>query len=113
MLKVIVWTILSAGLLNGIARLPNHPPGLVLLMEWASPGAYTIISGSSAAAAHDRKDLIILILLLTMLAACPFDLQDVARLLIPLGSGILLGSILRNTLKEETPPEHPHERTPR
>lgn len=113
MLKVGVWTLLGAGLLNGVARLPYHPPGVLLLLEWAAPGAYTIIAGSSAAAAHDRKDLIILILLLTMLAAYPFDLQDLARLLIPLGTGILLGSILRTTIKHEEPQEQPHERTRR
>ena len=110
MLKVTVWALLGAGLLNGLARLPYHPPGVLLLMEWAAPGAYTIIAGSSAAAAHDRKDLIILILLLTLLAAYPFDVQDIARLLIPLGSGILLGSILRTTIKHEEPPEQSHER---
>jgi hypothetical protein len=113
MLKVIIWALLGAGLLNGLARIPHHAPGLLLLMEWAAPGAYTIIASSIAAAAHDRKDLIVLILLLTMLAAYPFDAQDVARLLIPLGSGILLGSILRTTLQQEQPQEARHERAPR
>jgi hypothetical protein len=107
-LKVIVWAILAAGVLNAVALLPQAP-GVALVLEWVQPGAYTIIASTIAAAAHDRKEMVMLILLGTLLAAYPFDVQDVARLLIPMGIGILLGSLLRTTIQQEQQPERHHE----
>jgi hypothetical protein len=106
-----VWAIIGTALLNMLALLP-HPPGVTLVLGWLQPGAYIIVASATAAAARERHDLIILILLIAMLAAYPFDLQEVARLLMPLGLGILLGSILRTTIQQE-PPERPYERAPR
>lgn len=111
MRKVGVWTILGAGLLNAVGHLPQTP-GTALVRDLVQPGAYLIVAGAAAAAAHDRKDLVLLVLGVTLLAAYPFDLQDVARLLIPMGIGITVGSILRSTIKHEQP-EARHERPTR
>ena len=111
MLKVIVWAIIGAGLLNVLAVLP-HPAGVTLLLGWLQPGGYTIVASATAAAARDRKDLIIAIVLIAILAAYPIDGPEMARLLMPLGLGILLGSLIRSTTQQE-PTERPYERAPR
>ena len=103
MRKVGVWTLLGAGLLNATATLPQLA-GTALLLDWLSPGAYLIVASSTAAAAHDRKDLVLLTLLATLLGAYPFDAQQLERLLIPMGIGILTGSIVRSTLQHDTEP---------
>ena len=100
MLKVITWALLLAGLLNAITLLPQRP-GFMLLLEVVRPGAFTIVAGSIAAAAHQRKDLILGILLVTLLAAYPLGTEELARLLIPLGVGILLGGLLRSALLQK------------
>jgi hypothetical protein len=108
MLQVIVWTLALAGLLNITAFLPQRP-GIAFLLAIVQPGAYLIVASATASAAHERKDLLLIVLLLTALAAYPYDAQELARLLIPLGVGILAGTLLRTTLKQQ---QH-HERTTR
>jgi hypothetical protein len=100
MLKVTTWSLLLAGLFNVAALLPQVP-GLALFLGLVRPGAFTIVASSIAAAAHERKDLILGILLVTVLAAYPFGIDELARLLIPLGVGILLGGLLRSALLQE------------
>lgn len=105
MRKVGVWTLLVAGVLNGVGRLPQSP-GTALLRDLIEPGAYLIFAGAVSAATFDRKDLVLLVFVITLIGAYPFDVSALARLLIPLGIGILIGMLLRPLLQQEQGGRH-------
>lgn len=99
-MKPLAHAIVITGLLHAVG-LFSLPDGVRLALGVIEPGAYTIFSGSAAAALHDRKAWVLLILLLIGLLGYGNDLQGYARLLAPEGIGILGGMLAKTFAQEE------------
>lgn len=101
-MKPLAHAVIITALLNAANLLPK-PGGLAFGMALVQPGAFSIFAASIAAALHDRKALVVLILGMIILLGTPNDIQDFARLLIPEGLGIITGMLARHLINEETP----------
>ena len=102
-MKPLSHAVIFTGVLNAANFFPK-PVGVGILMHLIQPAAFTIVAASTAAALHDRRAGVLLILALIVLVGSPADMNALARFLIPLGLGIITGSLVRRLVMEELPP---------
>ena len=101
-MKPLAHAVIIAAVLNAANFFPK-PTGVALALHLVQPGAFSIFAASTAAALHDRKALVLLILGLIVLIGSPADSESFARFLIPEGLGIITGCLAKRLVTEETP----------
>lgn len=78
-----------------------HAPLLFELLNYLAAGWFVTIALVASATMHNQRSLVIAITVLAPLGAAPFhDIDAFARTIVPIGVGILLGTLLRPAVRE-------------
>ena len=75
-------------------------PGYAAVMRALSPGSYAPLSVAISAALHAQRSIILVLVGLIVVGIWPFTIDDLAIWLIPVGAGILLGSLIQRLVME-------------
>lgn len=95
--QVSVQLIIIIAVAYGLGRLPN--PGLQYIVYYLTPFWYTLFGASTVCSLHGYRGGAAVVFLMALVVAYP-NLQDAGRYAISVGTGIIIGNILRQTLRK-------------
>ena len=75
-------------------------PGYRTVLRFLAPGSYLPLAVALSAALHAQRGIMIILVGLIMIGIWPFTINDLARWLVPVGAGIILGSLLEIVIRE-------------
>ena len=99
MITIALLIMLASHVLAGLAQ-QSGIPGYVTIMRLLSPGLYAPLAIAMSAALHAQRSVIIILTVLIIVRIWPCTVQVLSVWLLPVGAGILLGTLVQYVLRE-------------
>jgi len=96
----LIQAVLVFALMHLLSRVLHGRPGFAVVFDMLGTGGFIPFATSVTAAMQRQRGLVLVILLVTLLAAWPWTLVELEHLVVPIGVGILVGTGLRRILRE-------------
>lgn len=97
--KALAHALIITAILNALGGFATNA-GLALLLGIIKPGAYLPFALSTSAAMHGLRSASIILLAGTIILAYPSSINELATILVPIGAGLLTGTLLRSAISE-------------
>ena len=98
MLKVLAHALACCAALH-LLRTVLTGPGFALVLGSIELGGFTVVSLVAAGVLHRQPPVVLIVLGVALIATYPDT--DVIRIIIPVGGGVLLGTLLRSLVVQE------------